>query len=137
MDLGPGCEIPRSRCCRLWTASVPLRACQNTQVTCCIKKYKAVREQTSVDEQGESESIECVFEIFEITAASHSNAVCCCLTFRSYQKSILECFENNISPLVFMFLHRSTSQSNLPCYHNSHSVPQPRLCTPTPAPPAK
>lgn len=109
----------------LWSGlqmpSILLQACQNTQLILLhLNKKKKI---LTPKEPTPGESRECQFEV---VASWHRADVRYCLTFHSYQKSISECFENNIFlPSVCMFLHRSTSQSDLPGYHNSHSVPRP------------
>ncbi len=97
-----------------------LQACQNTQRICCIGK----RERTNScrwKKRAEAWSF-CLKSPQLDTALTFVTAWPSVLIKNPSQSTLKITFA---SP-VCMFLHRSASQSNLPGYHNSHSVPRPQ-----------
>lgn len=86
-----------------------LQACQNTQLICCIGRRR--------------KSLEF---LFEIAAAWHNWRLLLAWPSALIKTPSRSALKITLSSLVCMFPHRSTSQSNLPGYYNSHSVPWPQ-----------
>lgn len=126
MELEPGCEMTCSCCCCLWMPGVLLQSCQNTQAIYCIVDFRNLPQKPASEGRSFGFSFwnPCSLTQLLTFVTTWPSAL-----IRNPSQSALK-----ISSLssVCMFLHSSTSQSSLPGYHNSHSVPQPQT-----QPPAK
>lgn len=124
---GPGAWLRNG----LQMPGILLQTCQNSQLISCIGKHE--KKKKKVDRWKKERERETWVPVWNRRSLTQHWRLLLAWPSALIKNPSQSALKITFSSHVCTFLHRSTSQSNLPGYHNSHSVPRPQT-PPTPLP---